>query len=192
MRTWLPLALALAPCAIVVSGCGGGGAAGATGSGEQAATSGQETASELEGFDTEGFGPAEPTVDHGTQSARALLGVNPPPQPFDSMSRADQEMYMVAYVLPIHAELFREYDAQRYAAMDCATCHGDDGAERGYQMPSRYLPPLPAANTPAWARAEQRNPRAFQFMAEQVLPTIRTQLGEQDIDCFTCHPQAGG
>jgi hypothetical protein len=190
MRISLPtyLVCALSLGAGSLGGCGGGGSSGSGGGG---ATSGQETAGETEGFD-EGFDDSEPTVDHGTGSARELLGVNPPPTPWDSMSHADQEMYMVGYVLPIHAEMFREHDATRYARMECATCHGDDGAERGYEMPSRSLPPLPAEGTPAWNAAQQRNPRGWAFMTDHVLPTIRTQLGENDMTCFGCHPHAGG
>lgn len=191
MRTRSQIALVVG---LSLAGCGGGssGSGSGPGGGEAEGTSGQEVAGESDGFDTEGFQPAEPEVDHGSQSARELLGVNPPPTPFDSMSREDQEMYMVAYVLPIHAEMFREYDGARYAQMECATCHGDDGAERGYEMPSRFLPPLPAEGTPQWAAQQQRNPRAFAFMTDHVLPTIRTQIGEQDLTCYSCHPRAGG
>lgn len=173
--------------ALSLSACGGGGG---TTPAEGEGTAGQEIAGESEGFDTEGFEETGPTVDHGTQSARELLGVNPPPQPWDTMSGEDQVMYMVGYVLPIHAEMFREYDPERYAQMECATCHGDDGEARGYEMPSRYLPSLPAEGSPQWTAAQARNPRAWAFMAEQVLPTIRTQIGEQDLTCFTCHPHA--
>jgi hypothetical protein len=187
IRTTLAVVLALATAA-----CGGGSSSSGSGSGSGSGTSGQETASETEGFDTEGFESTEPTVDHGTQSARELLGVNPPPQPWESMSHEDQEMYMVAYVLPIHAEMFRAYDAEEFGGMDCATCHGDDGPARHYEMPSRYLPPLPAEGSPQWTAARERNPRAWTFMEEQVLPTIRTQLGEPEMTCFSCHPHAGG
>lgn len=182
IRTSIAILLALS-----LAACGGGGATTAEGE----ATTGQETASESEGFDSEGFEEAGPSIDHGTQSARELLGVNPPPEAWDSMSHADQEMYMVGYVLPIHAEMFREYDAARYTQMDCATCHGDDGPARSYEMPSRFLPPLPAEGSPQWTAAQQRNPAAWTFMVDHVLPTIRTQLGEEDLTCFSCHPHAG-
>jgi hypothetical protein len=163
-------------------------------------SAGHEATGEMDGFDTEGFEESQPTIDHGRGSARELLGVNPPPQPWASMSHADQEMYMVGYVLPIHAEIFHEHDAERYAQFECATCHGDDGAERNYEMPSRYLPALPRQGTRAWTQMQERNPEAYRFMAEQVTPTMRTQLGLPEFNprtgrgfgCFGCHPQAGG
>lgn len=186
IRTSLAILLALS-----VVACGGGSAT-SSGGGEGETTSGQETAGELEGFDSEGFESTDPSVDHGTGSARELIGINPPPQPWDSMSESDQEMYMVSTVLPIHAEMFREYDAERYAAFECTTCHGDDAEAEHYEMPSRFLPPLPAEGTAAWTQAQARNPRAWTFMTDHVMPTIRTQIGESEMTCFTCHPHAGG
>lgn len=168
---------------LVCLGCGGGG-----GASQSSASSGQET----EGFDTEGFDATEPQVHHGTASARELLGIQGPEQPWSSMSYADREMYMVAYVLPIHAEIFAEHDAEEYSQFTCESCHGDDGAERRYAMPSRYLPPLPAEGSPAWEAARARHPRDWSFMTDQVLPAIRTQLGQPELTCFSCHPHAGG
>jgi hypothetical protein len=171
-----------------------GGRSGASGGSDTATEGGEgtppvETAAELEGFDMEGFEPTEPQIHHGAQSARELLGIHPPPKPWQSMSRSEQEYYMVGYVLPIHAELFREYDAVRYARFECANCHGDDGRERNFAMPSRYLPALPAEGSPEWQRMQERNPRGFAFMADHVLPTIRTQLGEPELTCYACHPR---
>lgn len=175
---------------LVLAACGGGGsgAESETASG----TSGQESEAELEGFDMEGFESTEPTIDHGTGSARELLGIQGPEQPWESMSHADQEMYMVAYVLPIHAELFKEHDAEEYSQFDCASCHGDDGPARNYAMPSRYLPSLPAEGSPQWNAARARNPGAWTFMEEQVLPVMRTQLGQPEMTCYACHQRIGG
>ncbi|MDQ3036025.1 MAG: hypothetical protein M3Y87_26720 [Myxococcota bacterium] len=172
-----------------LAACGGGSG---TESGSGEGSSGQESEAELEGFDMEGFESDEPTVDHGTGSARELLGIQGPEQPWESMSEADQEMYMVAYVLPIHAELFREHDAEEYSTFECTSCHGDDAEERDYEMPSRYLPSLPAEGTPAWEAARARKPEAWAFMTDQVLPTMRTQLGEPEMTCYACHARIGG
>lgn len=174
-----------------LAACGGGSGSG-SGEGSGSGTSGQESEAELEGFDTEGFEDGDPTVDHGSGSARELLGIQGPETPWASMSESDQEMYMVAYVLPIHAEIFREHDAEEYTRFECTSCHGDDAEAVHYEMPTRFLPPLPAEGTPAWEAARTRNPTAWAFMVDQVLPTIRTQLGQPDMTCFSCHPHAGG
>lgn len=174
---------------LALGACGGGGGGSGTQEGE-ASSSGQESAAELEGFDTEGFEDTEPTVDHGQGSARELLGINPPPEPWDSMSHADQEMYMVAYVLPIHAEIFAEHDPEEYGGgrFVCETCHGDDGQQRNWEMPSRSLPPLPPEGSERWNAAAARDPEAWRFMVEVVTPTMRTQLGQPEMTCFGCHP----
>ncbi len=178
---------------VLLAACGGGSSSGG-GGGDH--STGQETASETEGFDE--FDTSDPSVDHGSGSARELLGVHGPETPWAQMSHDDQEMYMVAYVLPIAAESFRGYDASRYTQFECNNCHGDDGQERRYEMPSRYLPALPVPGSPQWNQMRERNPRAFEFMTNDVTPTVRTQLGLPEYDpatgqgfgCFSCHPHA--
>ena len=189
----LLLSVAVGPAALVACG-GGSGSGSGSGSGT---TSAQVTSGETEGFDMEGFEEGEPTVDHGSQSARATIGINAPPTPFDEMSREDQEYWMAGQVLPIANEMFHEYDAARYNNVTCALCHGDDGMARGYEMPSQYLPRLPQPGTAAWTAARERNPRAWEFMETQVLPTVATQIGEppnaastgEGFGCFECHMQ---
>lgn len=187
MRT-LSLALVLA-----LAACGSSSGSGTTGDGTDE-TGGGERAGETDGFDMEGFEEEEATVEHGSASARELIGVSPPPEPWADMTREEREYYMVAAVLPIAAEDFRTYDASRYANITCATCHGDDGQERGYEMPSNYLPRLPAPGSPEWTAMTERP--AYRFMAEVVTPTVATQLGMPAYDpatgtgfgCFSCHP----
>jgi hypothetical protein len=149
------------------------------------------------GASSSGFAESEPTIDHGTQSAHALIGVNPPPIPWHDMSQDDREMYMVGTILPISAESFRGYSAERFAQFECANCHGDDAAARNYEMPSRSLPPLAAPGTPGWQRMSEGP--AYTFMNDVVVPEMATMLGEDRYDaqhpngfgCFDCHPHAG-
>jgi hypothetical protein len=176
--------LLLASCGSSSTSSGGSGGDG---------TGGGEIAGETDGFDMEGFEDTEPTVEHGTASARELIGVTAPPEPWADMTREEREYYMVAAVLPIAAEDFRAYDASRYGALTCNTCHGDDATERGYEMPSNYLPRLPAPGSPEWTAMTERP--AYRFMAEVVTPTVVTQLGFPAYDpatgsgfgCFGCH-----
>lgn len=144
-------------------------------------------------------GPAEePTVQHGSGSAREMIGVSAPPVPWAEMSYEDREMYMVGAVLPIATEMFQHYDGARYAEFSCATCHGPDGEAVHFELPSRYLPRLPVPGSPAWQRMSEGP--AYRFMAEEVTPTVRTQLGFPEFNpatgegwgCFGCHMQASG
>ncbi|GAB4195718.1 MAG: hypothetical protein OHK0013_02200 [Sandaracinaceae bacterium] len=175
-------------------GCGGGSAPQGSGDGTQQA-SGGEVAGETEGFDMEGFEQTEPTIDHGTQSARQLLGVNPPPRPWHQMSHDEQVYWMVSNVLPIAAEDFRAYDAERYATVTCETCHGENPEAVHYELPIASLPRLPAPGSPQWQQMQQSS--AYAFMNDVVTPTMATLLGEerwspQNTDgfgCFECHTQ---
>ena len=125
---------------VILLGCGGG-AASSSGGGGSSTGSGSETpvvAGEDEGFEDEGFTESEPSIDHGTQSAHELIGVHAPPVAWHDMSREDREMYMVGTVLPISAESFRQYSADRFAQFECANCHGDDARWlRGTPLPLR-------------------------------------------------------
>lgn len=176
-------------------GCGGGGSSQGSGSGGgEQASGGGEVAGESEGFDMEGFeDTGAPQLDHGSRSARELLGVHPPPSDFDAMSYDDQVYWMVSNVLPIAAEDFRTYDAERFPNMGCEGCHGDNAEAVRYQMPSAQLPRLPAPGSPQWTQMEQSP--GFRFMADTVTPTMATLIGEEQYSaqhtdgfgCFGCH-----
>ena len=191
---WIVIACALGGLSVGAAGCGGGGSQQETGGGEQA-SGGGEVAGESEGFDMEGFEEGDPEVNHGSQSARELLGVHPPPTPFDQMTHDDQVYWMVSNVLPIAAEDFRGYDAERFGTSTCALCHGDNAEEVHYEMPSAQLPRLPAPGSPQWTQM-QSSP-AYAFMNDVVTPTMATLIGEErysqehqdGFGCFGCHTQ---
>lgn len=138
--------------------------------------------------DTAGGEGAEPRED-ARPSARALIGINPPEQPWSEMSYADREMDMVGRFLPIFAEVFQEYDAQEYAAFNCESCHGSDMREREFAMPTNELPPVPLPNTPAYEQMAADYPEDTRFMEEVVTPTMQTMLGMgATFTCNGCHP----
>lgn len=193
MRTTLSLSITLL-LALGIASCGGSSDSGSGGSGS---AGDEELAGESDGFDMEGFeDDGDPTVEHGSASARELIGIHPPPTPWHDMSREEREYYMVAAILPVAAEDFRGYDAERFANMTCAGCHGDDGQDRGYEMPSTSLPRLPAPGTPEWTAMQARP--AYTFMSEVVTPTVAAQLGMPTFDpatgtgfgCFECHQRS--
>ena len=99
---------------------------------------------------------------------------------------------MVGKVLPIMKELFARQDGERWdpSAFECATCHGAQGPDNGYTMPSTSLYRLPAPDTPAWQNMERVFPEVVRFMRETVTPTMGTLLGVDDYTCGHCHPSA--
>lgn len=179
---------------VALAGCGGG-SSGSTTSSTSETSGGQEVAGETDGFDMEGFEEGEATIQHGTQSARALLGVHAPPQPWDSMSEADQVNWMVGNVLPIAAEDFRTYDAERFSNLTCEGCHGENAEANHYHLPVASLPQLPAPGSPQWE--QMSHSPGYAFMHDVVTPTMATLIGEepfnpatgQGFGCFDCHVQ---
>src|SRR5262245_41130272 len=99
------------------------------------------------GTTTSGDGEGTAGGEGHRQSARALIGINPPEKPWSEMTHDEREMDMVGRFLPIMSEFFREHDAQEYASFGCETCHGTDMREREFEMPSPHLPPVPVAGS---------------------------------------------
>jgi hypothetical protein len=192
MRSIVSVAIVLA-----LAACGGSSSTG-SGSGGGGGTTGSETpvvSGEDEGFDDDGA-DGEAVIDHGSQSPHELIGVHPPPTPWDSMSAEEREWYMVGVFLPIEGESFAHYDAERFSRFECENCHGDDARANHFAMPSRSLPPLAAPGTPQWE--QMSHGPAFAFMHDTVVPECATMLGEQPVSaenpngfgCFNCHPHA--
>jgi hypothetical protein len=169
-RFFIPFAL------IALTACGGGAGATTSEEGEEIATTGGEE-------------QPPPSGHEGHPSARELIGVGPPAQPWSTMSHEDKEMDMIGRFLPIMSEVFQEYDPQRFAELGCETCHGTDMRERNFEMPSDQLPPVPLAGTPAYQQMAESDPAMTRFMEEQVTPTMQTLLGMgATFTCNGCHP----
>jgi hypothetical protein len=106
---------------------------------------------------------------------------------------------MKAAVEPTMKPIFQAFDGKEFKVFNCKTCHGDDGAERKYKMPSNDIHPLP--NTPAAFEAklktEPRWPAWAKFMAEKVEPAMGKLLAVEVFDpkkpvkgafsCAACH-----
>ena len=51
--------------------------------------------------------------------------------------------YMKSVVLPRMKQAFTQFNPDRYAKMNCMTCHGDSATEGSFKMPNPRLPVLP-------------------------------------------------
>lgn len=167
---------------ITALGCGGGESSTGGDDGDELGTTGGE-----EGGDAV---PGDSTEGH--QSARELLGITPPEQPWAEMSHGDREMDMVGRFHPIFREYFVEHDAEEFAEFGCESCHGSDMQARNFEMPSPHLPPVPAADAPEYAALRDAHPDMMRFMEEDVTPAMRTMLGIESFSCNGCHPAPGG
>ena len=163
-------------CALGLAGCGGGGGD-AEGSTEptEAETTGSETAS------------ADPDA------------IPSPPSPWEEMDHEARAGWMASEVMPRMGERFAEFDGERYADFSCATCHGPNAREEGFEMPSNSLPALPATGTDEQHAMVAQYGDMVRFMFQNVLPTMQTLLAAPDYDeethegfsCYACPPRAG-
>jgi hypothetical protein len=117
------------------------------------------------------------------------------PQPsakaWKDMTRHERGRYMGEVVLPRMRTLFQSFDAQHFAVVNCAMCHGPGAEDRTFRMPNEALPRLPdnAAGFQALAREK---PEWMRFMAEQVRPQMAALLGKEEIDMRNPKPDAFG
>ena len=134
-------------------------------------------------------------------SVRAAQGktVGPPEVAWKVMTFKQKKDYMKAAVMPTMKPVFQEFDAKKFKTFNCATCHGEDGADRKFKMPSNDIHPLP--NTPAAFQAKLKSeptwPKWTEFMAQKVEPAMGKLLDVPVFDpkkpvegafgCAKCH-----
>ena len=134
----------------------------------------------------------------GIHSANAKL-VGPPEVAWKDMNPKQKRAYMKGAVQPKMKEVFQAFDAKKFAKFTCETCHGKDGADRKYKMPSNDIHPLPS--TPeafqAKMKVEPTWPKFTKFMSQEVEPAMGILLNvpvfdpkkpvEGAFSCKVCH-----
>ena len=111
---------------------------------------------------------------------------------WEAMELEARKRFMIQVVLPAMSEAFREFDAERFAAVSCKTCHGSGVLDGSFHMPSADLPVLTSQmlmNPPEDKQA------ITEFMRTVVKPKLATLLGIDAADaapvrCSTCHTVA--
>jgi mono/diheme cytochrome c family protein len=123
----------------------------------------------------------------------------PPEVAWKDMTYAQKKAYMKDAVQPTMKPIFQAFDGKKFKTFNCATCHGQDGAERKFKMPSNDIHPLP--NTPeafqAKLKTEPTWPKWTEFMAQKVEPAMGKLLDLPVFDpknpvkgafgCANCH-----
>ncbi|HXU63063.1 MAG TPA: hypothetical protein VN962_15250 [Polyangia bacterium] len=129
----------------------------------------------------------------------AAKTVGPPEVAWKDMTYQQKKAYMKAAVTPTMKPIFQAFDAKKFKTFNCASCHGEDGADRKFKMPSNDIHPLP--NTPegfqAKLKAEPTWPKWTEFMAQKVEPAMGKLLDVPVFDpnkpvkgafsCGACH-----
>jgi hypothetical protein len=125
--------------------------------------------------------------------------VGPPEVAWKDMTFAQKKAYMKAAVTPTMKPIFQAFDAKKFKTFNCETCHGHDGADRKFKMPSNDIHPLP--NTPEAFQAKLKTepdwPKWTEFMAQKVEPAMGKLLDVPVFDpknpvkgafsCGNCH-----
>lgn len=112
---------------------------------------------------------------------------------FHDMAPGERIDFMKNVVMPHMKEHFQSANAERYAEMNCATCHGAGAKQGHFHMPSPDLPALDP--TDGFAAHRNAAPEVTTFMMEKVVPEMARLLGEepynpetgQGFGCFDCH-----
>jgi cytochrome c553 len=139
----------------------------------------------------------------GGTAAAADKVVGPPAVAWKDMSYNQKRAYMKASVVPTMKPIFQTFDAKTFSKFTCETCHGKDGADRKFKMPSNDIKPLPG--TPEAFQAKLKTeadwPKWADFMAHKVEPAIGKLLDVPVFDpqnpvkgtfsCANCHKLEG-
>jgi hypothetical protein len=112
-----------------------------------------------------------------------------PEQPWQDMNHADRQAYMAQAVLPHMQAAFQSFDAERFATVDCATCHVTGAAAGTFAMPDPGLPKLSRRHFNREHMQTQRE--TVRFMWEHVEPEMSALLGgpkgQRGFNCRNCH-----
>jgi mono/diheme cytochrome c family protein len=125
--------------------------------------------------------------------------LGPPEIAWKDMTFGQKKAYMKAAVTPTMKPIFQTFDGKKFKTFNCATCHGEDGADRKFKMPSNGIHPLP--NTPEAFEAKMKTeptwPKWTEFMAQKVEPAMGKLLDLPVFDpkkpvkgafgCANCH-----
>jgi len=129
--------------------------------------------------------------------------VGPPAVAWKDMTFEQKRTYMKAAVVPTMKPIFQTFDAKKFKTVDCRTCHGEDGPERKYKMPSNDIHPLPNTKEgfEAKLKAEPTWPKWTEFMVQKVEPAMGKLLDvpvfdpkkpvEGAFNCGKCHKLEG-
>lgn len=140
-------------------------------------------------------GPAAPAEEQGGEPTSGAEQAEERSVAWSEMTHEQKAEYMATVVVPRMRPLFQAFDAEEFAEFGCATCHGENAREVGFEMPNG-LHPLDPAQLPAMFQSDDPEvQRVAQFMGGQVVPTMAELLGQPPYDpethqgfgCLGCH-----
>lgn len=147
--------------------------------------------------DTPTDSAGEPTADGGGADGGGETKSEPgaPDKQWADKDFQQRKEWMGIEVLPKMKALFKEYDEAQFKGFGCDTCHGSDGKEKNYAMPTDSIYPLDKADPVG--KAMKYDEKVTKFMVDKVVPDMAKLLdaepfdpktGKGKVGCFTCHP----
>ena len=115
------------------------------------------------------------------------------------MTFKQKKDFMKKSVTPTMKPIFQAFDAKKFKTFECATCHGADGSERKYKMPSNDTAALPGTPEAFQAKLKKEPdwPKWTEFMSKKVEPAMGKLLNVPVFDprnpvegafgCAACH-----
>jgi hypothetical protein len=127
-----------------------------------------------------------PAADGGEAPADSGEAKVPPGAPdvkWADKTFQQRKEWMGIEVLPKMKGLFKEYDEAQFKGFGCETCHGDDGKDKKFAMPSDSIYPLNKADPIKGAM--DYDEKMTKFMMEKVVPEMATQLNMEPFNAET-------
>jgi hypothetical protein len=113
------------------------------------------------------------------------------------MNKEQRIEHMKTVVAPRMRQVFTNFNPDRYAKMNCMTCHGDSATDGSFKMPNPKLPKLPSSPD-GFKQLAADKPAVMEFMKNEVKPKMAAMLGQPEYNpatksgfgCTSCHTTA--
>jgi hypothetical protein len=141
----------------------------------------------LTGCDGSGSEPREADAAVQDSGAETRYETALEPGAWEEMSFEERKKFMRELILPTVAPMFHDFDAQRFAAVSCKTCHGSGAQAGDFALPS---PDVPALNSEALKNPSEELKPIVEFMRNVLKPAVSELLGKREtaaLRCNTCH-----
>jgi len=113
---------------------------------------------------------------------------------WEKMTKDQKIDYMKNTVLPKMKTAFAAFDANKYARVNCMTCHGDGAKDKSFKMPNPKIFQLPNDQA-GFKKLGEKQPDYMKFMMGTVKPQMAALLNlpehseknPKGFGCLNCH-----
>jgi len=110
-----------------------------------------------------------------------------------AMNTEQRRTLMQTVVVPRAAEVFRAWQPERFATIDCRLCHGPRAEIGIYDMPTDHLPRL--SGKLLLGPEFERYPQTTRLKLDRLVPVMAEALGQRPFSlitrsgfgCYSCH-----